>query len=77
MDASRLDINAKNSNGAIALMRAVVLGDEVMVSLLLKVGADPKVIDDSGHTASRGNFSILGLYYLVRHHHAAAHLCWS
>jgi ankyrin repeat protein len=49
--AKPLEVNAQNSNGETALMRAVRLANPELVKSLLARGADPKRIDVFGDTA--------------------------
>ena len=50
----RIEINAKNNNGATALMWASLYGHETISEKLIQAGADLSVTNNKGETASSG-----------------------
>ena len=47
-----IDVNCRNERGITALMYAAALGNETLIQLLLKHGADKTLKDGQGRTAS-------------------------
>ena len=45
------DVNAKNNNGATALMAAAMVNSKYIAELLIEEGADTSVVDNTGYTA--------------------------
>ena len=57
--AAQADVNAQNARGTTALQLAVIKGQIEIVSILLKNGANPKIMDKVNATLQQLSASLL------------------
>ena len=67
LDTAKLDIHAKDHNGATALHAATALEKTTIINLLLEKGADPMLPDNKGwtalhHAANRDSAALLDIF---------------